>query len=241
MKNASYPCMTKSSKCFTGLSLLVFLSIFLVPPTLAQNTEWRSDFHAERKNLGLTGKNPYFILSPGLRLHYREGKTTLTRTVLPDTEIVDSVRVYVVEDREKQDSNLVEVARDYYAIDKTTNDVYYFGEKVDSYSKGKVISHAGTWLSGGQGAAFGLQMPFAIKLGDMFYQELAPKVAMDRAEVVGKDEKVVTLAGTFEHCVHFKETSNLEKGAFDQKWYAPGVGMIKDNGLVLVKIEKPKS
>ena len=39
---------------------------------------------------------------------------------------------------------LVEVTRDYYALDSVTNDVYYMGEDVDVYQNGKVASHAGS-------------------------------------------------------------------------------------------------
>jgi len=42
------------------------------------------------------------------------------------------------------------------AIDKRTNDVYYFGEVVDIYKDRKVVDHEGGWLSG---AKFGMMMP----------------------------------------------------------------------------------
>ena len=43
-------------------------------------------------------------------------------------------------------------------------------------------------------------IPGQPKVGDKFYQEIAPKVAMDRVEVVSTDETVKTPAGTFQHC-----------------------------------------
>ena len=58
---------------------------------------------------------------------------------------------------------LVELTRDYYAIDAATTDVYYFGEEVDVYKNGKVVSHEGSWLSGEKAARFGLMMPGAPK------------------------------------------------------------------------------
>ena len=81
-------------------------------------------------------------------------------------------------------------------------------------------------------------MPGSIKVGHKFYQERAPKVGMDRAEVVGVGETVTTPAGAFKNCVHMKETSPLEKMAVDHKWYAPGVGMVKEGEFVLVRIER---
>jgi hypothetical protein len=105
------------------------------------------------------------------------------------------------------------------------------------YKNGKVVNHQGAWLSGVKGASFGLMMPGSVKVGLKFYQELARGVAMDRAEVVAVGETVKTPAGTFTGCVHMKDTSAIEKGTV-HKWYAPGVGLVKDNEFVLVRIEK---
>ena len=129
----------------------------------------------------------------------------------------------------------MEATRDYYAIDSVTNDVYYFGEDVDVYKNGKVVNHEGAWLSGVKGAKFGLMMPGSPKAGQRFYQEQAPGVGMDRAEILSVSEKVTTPAGAFDRCVHVVETSALEKGLKDHKWYAPGVGQVKDESMVLVQ------
>jgi hypothetical protein len=76
--------------------------------------------------------------------------------------------------------------------------------------------------------------------GDRYYHESAPKIAMDRAEVVATNAEIKVPAGTFKNCLHTKESSALESGVED-KYYAPGVGIIKDADFVLVKIEKGKS
>ena len=46
-------------------------------------------------------------------------------------------------------------------------------------------------------------------------------------KIVSVDEKVTTPAGTYEKCVHVRETTPLENDV-SEKWYAPGVGMVKD-------------
>jgi hypothetical protein len=125
-------------------------------------------------------------------------------------------------------------------VDRVTGDVYYFGEDVDEYRNGKVVGHGGAWLSDVKGAKFGLMMPGQIRVGQRFYQEQAPGVGMDRAEVVAVGETVSTPARTFKDCVHFKETSAMEKGMADHKWYAPSVGMVKEGEFVLVRIERGK-
>jgi hypothetical protein len=99
-----------------------------------------------------------------------------------------------------------------------------------------VVNHDSAWLAGAKGARFGLMMPGKPTKGRKFYQEIAPKVAMDRVEIVSTDETVKTPAGTFEHCVHLRETTPLEKDTSD-KYYAPGVGIIKDDEFELA--EKP--
>ena len=84
----------------------------------------------------------------------------------------------------------------------------------------------------------GMMMPGAPKKGQKFYQEQAPGVGMDRAEILADSEKIVTPAGTFEKCIHVVETSPLEKSLKDHKWYAAGIGQVKDEKMVLVKYGK---
>jgi hypothetical protein len=197
-----------------------------------------STFDVDKANLASVGKNPYFIpLEPGYRLALAGDNATLTVTVTRRTKVVDGVETRVVEEREEKDGKPAEISQNYFAIDKTTNAVYYFGEDVDIYKDGKVVSHEGAWLSGVNGAKFGMMMPGQPKLGDKFQQEIAPKVAMDRCEVAAIGEKIKTPAGTFKNCLRTKEGSSLEKGTSD-KIYAPGVGLIKDDEFVLTKITK---
>jgi hypothetical protein len=197
---------------------------------------WRSEFKVNKADLQSTGSNPYFVLNPGFRLYYEKGKSTLITTVLNETKMIDGVEARAVEDREMKSGELTEVTRDYYAMDPNSKDVYYFGEDVDMYKNGKVVGHGGSWLSGVKGAKFGMMMPGKVEVGQRFYQEQAPGVGMDRAEVVAVGETIVTPAGTFKDCVHTMETSVIEKG-HEEKWYAPGVGIVKDPEYVLTKVE----
>jgi len=198
---------------------------------------WRDSFQVNRANLSDTGRNTYFILEPGNRLTFGSGKDTLTVTVLQETKVVDGVRTRIVEERETEGGKLAEVSRNFFAIDRTTNDLYYFGEEVDEYRDGKIIGHGGAWLAGVNGARFGLMIPGKPSVGNRYYQEIAPKVAMDRAEVVSVTEEVKVPAGTYTNCLHTKESSDIESGSED-KWYAPGVGLIKDADFTLMKVER---
>jgi len=50
------------------------------------------------------------------------------------------------------------LTRDNTSIDLCDKNVYYFGEDVDVYRDGKVVGHEGAWLSGREGAKFGLMI-----------------------------------------------------------------------------------
>jgi hypothetical protein len=134
---------------------------------------------------------------------------------------------------------LDEVSRNFYAICDQTNNVYYFGEDVDIYEDGEVVSHAGAWRAGVNGAAPGVFMPGTFLLGSRYFQEIAPAVAMDRAEHVKMGLTVDVPAGRFTDAVQVLETSPLEPSAKEYKLYAPGVGVIVDDSLRLVDVFDP--
>jgi hypothetical protein len=202
----------------------------------AKEAGWRDTFNVNKADLAPTGNNPYLTIQPGRVLKLAHGKDRLTVSILPDTKTVDGVTTGVLEEREEKDGQLIEVSRNFFATDRNTGDVYYFGEDVDNYKNGKIINHESAWLAGKKGARFGLMIPGKPKVGDKFYQEIAPKVALDRVEVVSVDETVKTPVGTFHHCVHLRETTPLEADV-SHKYYAPGIGMIKDDEFELA--EKP--
>lgn len=109
----------------------------------------QSAFSVDQKKFISTGSNPYFNLPPGYRLIYKNGNDADTTTVLSVTKRIDGVETRAVEDRETKNGQLVELTLDYYAVDPATQDVYYFGEDVDVYKGGKVVSHEGAWRGDG--------------------------------------------------------------------------------------------
>jgi len=198
---------------------------------------WTQTFPVDTKALVPEGESTYFILKPGHQATFEgkeDGKAAkLVITVLPETVTVGGVVTRVVEEREWQGGQLVEVSRNFFAIDPKTGDVYYFGEDVDMYKNGRVVSHEGAWRHGSNHARFGLMMPGTPTVGMRFYQELAPRVAMDRAEIVSMNETLTTPAGTFTKCLKTRESTPLESGS-EYKIYAPGVGLVQDSTLKLV-------
>jgi len=222
------------------VAAVIIMASSLAPASAEQPApgDWQRTFNVGAGDLATAGENPYFILKPGSRLTLEgkeDGRTVrLVVTVLDETRIVGGIEARVVEERESEDGALVEVSRNFMAIHKTTRDVYYLGEEVDIYKNGRIVDHEGAWLHGSKGATLGLLVPAAPVIGQRYYQEVAPGVAMDRAQIVSVSERVTTPAGTFENCLKTEETTPLEPGDKEYKLYAPGVGLVRDGPLVLV-------
>jgi len=219
------------------------LVVWLVASAAARDeskpaAKWTETLVPTEEKCSSTGRNEYFILEPGYQLSFegKEGrkKVELIVTVLNETKVVDGVETRVVEERESANGSLVEVSRNFFAVGEKTHNIYYFGEEVDIYKKGKVVGHEGAWLSGVKGAKYGILVPGQVNVGDRYYSERAPKVAMDRQENISTDEVLETPAGKFGHCFKVKETTPLESGT-EYKIYAPGVGLAMDGSLKLVK------
>jgi hypothetical protein len=213
-------------------------ALFLATTLLYAQTPapWQSSFPVKKSNMGIQGNNPYLPLTPGTQWTYKQKDEFEVITVLDRTKIIDGVECRAVEDREEVGGKLTELTLDYYAIDQTTNDIYYMGEDVDEYKDGKVVGHEGSWLSGINGATFGMLLPGTPQLGQRFYQEQGPD-AKDRIEIKSTSERITTPTGTFEHCILVEESSAIEKGV-SRKWYARGIGAVKDAEMDLVTYKK---
>lgn len=219
--------------------LLIALFVAGLTVAAAEKKTWQETFDEASQDLVSTGSNPYFSLEPGYSQVLEgkeEGKTLrLTLRVLNETKQVGSVQTRVVEEREVLGGQRVEISRNYFAISKKTGNIYYFGEDVDMYERGKVVSHEGSWLAGVKGARYGMMMPGKPTPGQRYYQELAPGVAMDRAEIVSTAETFESPAGKFGKVLKVEETTPLEPGERAYKYYAPGVGLLRDGIARLVK------
>ena len=54
-------------------------------------------------------------------------------------------------------------------------------------------------------------------------------------EAARPDQCRETPAGVFKRCLKVKETSAIETGLSEYKYYAPGIGLVRDDELRLVK------
>jgi hypothetical protein len=228
------------------IARLAIGALLLLPQAIAAQDDFTSSFRIEDCEFKARGANPYFVLQPERQLVYRGDGEELFITVLERTRRVTlpiggrlrTVRTAVVEEREFEDGEIKEISRNFFAFCKKTNDLYYFGEDVDIFEDGEVVSHDGAWLAGKNGAAPGILMPGTFLLGSRYYQEVAPGIALDRAEHTAEGLELETEAGEFDGCVEVTETTPLEPGSESIKLYCPGVGLVFDNDLELVEIRE---
>jgi multimeric flavodoxin WrbA len=208
-------------------------------PVGEQGKKWTDSFNMENCNFSSVGRNRFFILEPGHQLVLESSTEKVVITVLDETKKIGDVTTRVVEEREEEDGKLKEVSRNFFAICKEHGDVFYFGEEVDDYSDGKIVSHSGAWRADEKNSRAGIIMPGTILLGARHYQEIAPN-AMDRAEIISDDVTMKTPAGIFGNCLRVEETSGIDPDEKCYKTFAPGVGLIQDDDLVLTKYRKAK-
>lgn len=203
--------------------------------SLPSGSSWQEEFGISECKLSPTGRNEYFVLEPGFQLVLEGMIEKVVITVLDETREVDGVTTRIVEEKEWRYGEMVEISRNFFAICPDTNDVFYFGEEVDIYRDGALVSHSGAWLAGEDGAKAGLMMPGKPEVGMKHYQEIAPGVAMDRAEIVSLDDTLNTPAGSFSNCLKTREGTALNPLEREYKIYAPGIGLIQDESLLLTE------
>jgi len=174
--------------------------------------------------------NPFFPLPPGTTFLYEgtdEGVPTSTKTIVTrETKQILGVNCTVVHDQAFENGILVEDTYDWYAQDADGN-VWYFGEDTKELDpKGNVISTAGSWQAGVNDARPGIIMLGDPRNSERYYQEFARGEAEDVAQVLSLDESTCTSYGCFSGLLLTKETSRLDPGIAEHKYYARGIGFV---------------
>lgn len=179
--------------------------------------------------------NPWFPLRPGTTLVYRgaqEGATVRdTVRVLHRTRRIQGVRCTAVRDQVFLGGRLEERTTDYYAQDDRGT-VWYFGEQTAELdAAGHVTSTEGTWRSGVHGARAGIFMPAHPRVGRSYQQEFLRGQAEDRFTITSRSADVATPYVTTHHALATRESSALEPGIFDAKFYVYGIGNVAERSL----------
>jgi hypothetical protein len=170
--------------------------------------------------------NPFWPMTPGNRWVSRSTEERIVVEVTRRNKDVAGIEAVVVRDTVTDNNGeLVEVTDDWYAQDADGN-IWYLGEDVKDYQDGKVVSTAGSWEHGVDGALGGIAIPADPRPGLKYRQEHYAGEAEDRAEVLSVTEAVRVPAGTFEDCLQTEDTTPLEPDAVEHKYYAKGVGPV---------------
>jgi hypothetical protein len=170
--------------------------------------------------------NPYFPLPVGRTFVYRgaeNGKKELDRMhVTRRTKLIAGITATVVSDNVYEPiGKAAEKTLDYYAQDDRGN-VWYLGEDTKELDRhGRVTSTEGSWRAGVHGARQGVIMPAHPRAGQQFQQEFLAGHAEDRFRVVAANSAGVAT----------REFTPLEPGVIDRKWYAYGIGNIREKTL----------
>jgi hypothetical protein len=171
--------------------------------------------------------NPLFNLPPGKTMVFEakteDGVERVEVRITAGIRTIMGVETVVANDRSSLDGKLEEETNDYLAQDKHGN-VWYFGESVDNYSRGKLRDHRGSWIAGEEGALPGIWINANPKVGDTYRQEYKKGVAEDMAEVVAVGQTVKVPAGEFKNCVKVFEWTPLEPSSKANKYYCPQTG-----------------
>lgn len=181
--------------------------------------------------------NPWWPMRPGSRWVYRETDTegTVQRVVVTVTDrtkrLANGVKARVVRDVVTEGGEPVEITDDWYAQDADGN-VWYLGEKTAEYENGKVVTRAGSFEAGVDGAQPGIIMPADPQPGLEYRQEYYAGEAEDEGAIVTVDEEQVQVpAGHYTGVVMTRDTNPLEGKIEELKFYARDVGPVMAAGI----------
>jgi hypothetical protein len=186
--------------------------------------------------------NPFFPLIAGSERTYEktiveDGETiveTVTTTVTDAIKLIDGIPCIVVRDVEESSEGSGEDTDDWFAQDVDGN-VWYCGEisreletfEGDDPEEAEIVSVDGSWKAGRDGAEAGMLIPAAPNVGDVIRQELLYGEAEDVIEILAVDATESAPAASCDGtCLKTRDFSPLEPGNEENKFYAPGVGLI---------------
>lgn len=178
--------------------------------------------------------NPYLPLAVGSEWKYEgtsdEGIETITVVVTGDRKTIMGISAIVVRDTVAVNGVVVEDTYDWFAQDDQGN-VWYLGEDVKDYEDGVVVSTAGSWEAGVNGALPGIAMPALPALGDAYRLEYYAGEAEDMFQIIGVDRTLTVAFGTFDRAITTKDWTPLSPAVIEEKWHAYGVGLLYETHI----------
>ena len=192
--------------------------------------------------------HPFLPLEPGTRMTYegetKEGLERIVVEVTRRTKEIMGVTCVVLHDVVSLDGEVIEDTFDWYAQDRDGN-VWYFGEDTKEIENGEVVSTAGSWEAGVDGAQPGIVMLAQPRVGQAYRQEFYEGEAEDMGKVLSLSERAEVPYGSFEGVLQTEDTTPLEPDLVEHKYYAEGVGLVLEvmvapgsQRIELIQVEK---
>jgi hypothetical protein len=194
------------------------------------------DFERSNFDNSTTVDNKWFPLEPGAHSVFegsaiddgeRISRRVLT-TVTDLTKEINGVNSVVVWERDYDEGELVEAELAFFAQD-TYGNVWHMGEYPEEYEEGEFEKAPG-WLAGFKGASAGIAMRAEPRLKTPSYaQGYAPPPInwIDRGRVYKVGQKTCVPVDCYDEVLVIEEFEKNKPGAFQLKYYAPGVGDVR--------------
>src|SRR5437588_859984 len=234
-----------SERRLTMKKLSAVLAVVAIAATIAVWAPWASSAGSgsgspyepvlDPASFTTTIDNPYFPLPVGRTLTYRgvkDGQTQEDRVTVTDQTktVAEGITARVVTDVATHDGALLEKTSDWYAQDKQGN-VWYLGEDTAHYLPNGKVDTSGSWEAGVHDAEPGIVMEANPQIPDAYRQEFLTGQAEDTAWIVDSGGSTTVPYGTLKNVLTSLEATRLEPGAYDQKVYAPGIGIAREQAL----------
>ena len=180
--------------------------------------------------------NKWFPLEPGAHSVFvgsaiDDGERISRRVVTTVTDLskeIDGVNTVVVWERDYNEGNLVEAELGFFAQDNDGN-VWHMGEYPEEFEDGEFDKAPG-WLAGSKGATAGIAMRAEPRPETPGYaQGYAPPPINwnDRGRVYKVGQKTCVPVGCYEDVLVIEEFERNIPGAYQLKYFAPGVGDVR--------------
>lgn len=173
------------------------------------------------------------------------GADELTRIIVTGPgPVVLGVSTIQILDEEWAHGQVSERTFDLVATDDQGN-VWYFGEDVTNFTydaEGRLTAAStdSSWRAGEAGAVPGILVPGAPVVGQTMFIGQAPAAKeMAYWEVMATDAKISGPAGSFSGVLQLQHRSTLEPDAREFKFYAPDVGLIREEDGLSPALDHP--
>jgi len=183
---------------------------------------------------GVVPVNPWFPLVTGNRWVYEGDGETIEVEVTDQTKLIDGITCVVATDTASENGVVVEITGDWYAQDLTGN-VWYCGEISRNFEvfagdvpeEPELVDIDGSWKAGRDGSEAGILLPFTPVVGETIRQEVAYGEAEDAITIESLSETEASPGGAcVANCLMTRDFTPLEPDVAENKFYAPGLGLI---------------